>query len=385
MPSDRVLRLEHRAVASAAASAQLLVRCAWGQHPDTVLDLPSYSQVLRARFAVFSVVSPVMKLVLRLRPTHLQLDHLCTDSADILRLAHAMGVIVSVDQNPQQATIGDSSDDRRWAMPLLELLSGPAGRQRGLGVSPEDDAHFSYEHYALTGRDHNLLIDWCDRVMPFFTDRRHVLDLGCGTGVFLDQLARRGIRGSGIDVNDASVRYARLLGLDARCADAATFLEDSAEAFDAIHCSHVVEHLAWPDLTDLMQRLAAAVATNGVIVLVFPDPESIRSQLLGFWRDPDHVRFYHPDVIATLAESCGLTVDFNSQRSTERKVVPFAMTPPSPPSEVSLSDVKTSDDVLRALAAMARRIEAQDALIQQLWMVNQTWAWPDDAILVLRK
>jgi hypothetical protein len=52
--------------------------------------------------------------------------------------------------------------------------------------------------------------------------------------------------------------------------------------------------------------LVRAVEPGGTVVLVFPDPESIRSQLLGFWRDPEHVRFYHPDLIELMARAHGL-------------------------------------------------------------------------------
>jgi hypothetical protein len=45
-----------------------------------------------------------------------------------------------------------------------------------------------------------------------------------------------------------------------------------------------------------------------VFVAVFPNPESVRMQLSGFWKDPEHVRFYHADLIGAVCAHYGLGV-----------------------------------------------------------------------------
>ena len=139
-------------------------------------------------------------------------------------------------------------------------------------------------------------------------------------------------------------------------------------------------------LTELLSLIADALAPGGRLVLVFPDPESIRSQLLGFWRDPDHVRFYHPDIVETMALSLGLEPEFNSQREEHHLIAPFSMAPSEPDtsSELYNSD-DASTEIEKRMQQLEKRVAMQEEWIRQLWAVNQTWAWSDDAVLTFVK
>ena len=279
--------------------------------------------------------------------------------------------------------VGDDPVDQRWGNALLAALQGPNG---DASTGAWSDAESGYEQYALSSRNHNLLIQWADRVMPFFEGKSSVLDIGSGTGVFLDQLARRNIPGRGIDNNLASVRYASMLGLDVQLSDAREALLGSEDTFDAIHCSHFVEHLPMDALTELLALITTVLAPGGRLVLVFPDPESIRSQLLGFWRDPDHVRFYHPDIVETIALSLGLEPEFNSQREERHLIAPFSMTPPEPEAPPEpYNEASGSSDIEHRMHQLEKQVATQEAWIRQLWAVNQTWAWSDDAVMTFVK
>ncbi|MCK5320472.1 class I SAM-dependent methyltransferase [Candidatus Parcubacteria bacterium] len=63
------------------------------------------------------------------------------------------------------------------------------------------------------------------------------------------------------------------------------------ETFDIIHCSHVIEHFSYPDITKVLNEMFRIVKTNGYVI--------IRSPLmhLGFYNDIDHVRPYPPKCI----------------------------------------------------------------------------------------
>jgi O-antigen chain-terminating methyltransferase len=65
--------------------------------------------------------------------------------------------------------------------------------------------------------------------------------------------------------------------------DAISFVSKLNDYCDGIYCSHFVEHLPIEVLDRLVQGVSSALVSGGVAVFVFPDPESIRSQLLGFW------------------------------------------------------------------------------------------------------
>ncbi len=285
-------------------------------------------------------------------------------------------------------------------------------------AASDDFLAFDYSLYEFLQRDEPLLMRMQAPHARLFSGCRNVLDVGCGAGLFLQLLAEDGIPASGVERNAAIAEYGRATGLHITTADALDFL-DQNDGYDGIYCSHFVEHLPMEALERLMQGLANALLPGGVLVLVFPDPESIRSQLLGFWRDPEHVRFYHPELVETLAIVHGLEPEWSSYDDQPHEVVPFALAPtPLPaapvvagrgPAEsagqswwgrflarlgaVPRSDnaaletrLKALEDRVASLVEHGQEVSAAlDERTRQLWAVNRTWAWQDNAVLKFRK
>jgi len=321
----------------------------------------------------------------------------------------------------------DADADRAFgaAFPMLATQVHASAAEAAAAIPPatETDRRFTYAHYAFGLRDHGLLYRMQAPLADHFAGCAEVLELACGPGVFLDILAARGIRGYGVERDGPSVRYARGLGLDVVEADALAHLEGLHDQVDGIYCSHFVEHLDIAALERLIALIAQALRPGGVVLFVFPDPESIRSQLLGFWRDPEHVRFYHPDLIELMCRGQGLDPEFHSQRVDGRRVVPFAYTPPlsAPPGDVCVAGAASAvapegspgwlDRLLAGLglgrdvapkrkaecvheqlrvqaeytARLQLRVDELEGAVRSLWAVNQTWAWDDNAVLRLRK
>jgi O-antigen chain-terminating methyltransferase len=210
------------------------------------------------------------------------------------------------------------------------------------------------------------------------------------------------------------------MGLDVTVADALEFLDQTRDSFDGVYCSHFVEHLPFEAVKRTLQLIARRMVKGGILVLVFPDPESIRSQLLGFWRDPEHVRFYHPELIALIAATVGFELEWSSYMEQPHSVAPFTANPPpsdrvgAPPLLVggeSVSALGFGERVLQLLGLVTqkrfRRLEERlsgwsnelavyfrqcaefDQQLENrtnvLWSVNQTWSWNDNVTLRLRK
>lgn len=335
-----------------------------------------------AAFAPFGIVQPFVGRLLAQPPTKVVFDSGSAVCADLARIAWSLGFATQFDPHPEPAA-GLTLHEKRWRQGLRDTLAHAA---------PPTRAHtgFGYESYAFAQRDHTLLQAMQQGMLPHFSGCANVLDVGCGTGVFLDLLRRADIPASGVERNPQSVGYARALGLQIHQADALAFLAQQPAAYDGLYCSHFVEHLPFDVVCLLVERCAHALVPGGVAVLTFPDPESIRSQLLGFWRDPEHVRFYHPDIIEVLARTHGLALEFNSQRSPGRKVVGFPLNPPEAPDHPPpglwsrwLERLGiASQHGLQVERAQRRHMETW---VRQLWDVNQTWAWDDNVVLRFRK
>ncbi|MCB1886654.1 MAG: methyltransferase domain-containing protein [Rhodocyclaceae bacterium] len=330
-------------------------------------------------------------------------------SLDLAKLAALFGAEVRLGACP---TLKPGSRSARW-LEEVERLCGPSPQP------PEDDSSAAgYEHYAFSQRDHALLYEMQRPLVRHFHGCRSVLDVGCGTGLFLEALHREGIAATGVERNALSARYAQTLGHEVIQSGAFEFLTETGRRFDGVYCSHFVEHLPIEAVEQLVSQISGVLSPGGCAVFAFPDPESIRSQLLGFWRDPEHVRFYHPDLIAMIGAMHGLECEFHSHRIPGRRIVPFSMTPP-PELAVATSTAEAGEpfaaeppgrgllgrwlhraglggariralegavsDLARRLERAERREAALRGAVAQLWDVNQTWAWDDNAVLRLRK
>ena len=390
------------------------------------------------------------RLLLRERPNHVDVQVLCGATLDFVRIAGVLGIRASF-RPPDPALLPtQGSRAAAWIRAALQgaVVSGGTSCENEMDAlrkllpecefgganaclpDCESSAGLSagYDAYAFGQRDHALLFRMQEPLVRHFEGCRTVLDVGCGTGLFLELLDRVGIAPTGVERSPNCLRYARGFGHEIVESDALEYLETTHRQFDGVYCSHFVEHLPVAGVDRLIAGVARVLKRQGIVLFVFPDPESIRSQLLGFWRDPEHVRFYHPDLIAMIGEIHGLACEYHSHDKPGRRVVPFAMDPPFeqhlPGFEVEECALTVSpelpleampetffdralgvfglasrtrldrlaarlDKALGELARRQRQVEHRDqglrGAVATLWGVNQTWAWEDNAVIRLRK
>lgn len=157
---------------------------------------------------------------------------------------------------------------------------------------------------------------------------RQVLDLACGSGIFLELLGQAGIRAIGVERNEQVAVAARARGLAVIHSDVFDYLAAGGERFDGMFCSHFIEHLTFDRLLLLIELITSRLEEGGRLVLVFPNPESIRMQLLGFWKDPEHVRFYHADLLESVCRHYGLPVERTNKSDAPNGIGSLRFDPP---------------------------------------------------------
>ncbi len=110
-----------------------------------------------------------------------------------------------------------------------------------------------------------------------------ILDIGCGTGLFLSVARRRGWEPYGIDGSEEATHHAReRFGLDPWVGD---FEDFSAEdrRFDVITGWDIIEHAREP--VKLLEAMRRSLAPDGIIALSTPNQKSILDLLAGaFYR-----------------------------------------------------------------------------------------------------
>jgi 2-polyprenyl-3-methyl-5-hydroxy-6-metoxy-1,4-benzoquinol methylase len=130
-----------------------------------------------------------------------------------------------------------------------------------------------------------------------------LLDLGCGSGDFLEFAHSAGWQVVGVDPDPKAVAAARSRGLDAR-EGGVEMLDPGRERFDGITLSHVIEHVHDP--LAVLQACHRLLKPRGWIWLATPNLESIGHHLYGrHWRGlepPRHLAVFTPASLRTLLE-----------------------------------------------------------------------------------
>ena len=416
--------------------------------PNECITVAAYCRGFDGGFRHQALNRFVVQAILRERPAVLIIHGLSGCTADLPRIARMLGIpcilILSGCESPIDSCdesalnwIRDSINSCLHIVGDVDRFWGDASR---LGLvsqhQVEEDRlpelldallesrqvkhEFSYSLYDFSHRDHPLLVNMQQPDTEHFTGCDRVLDVGSGVGIFLDCLRRRGIDGIGVERDPLVAEYGRGMGFEVITQDALEFLESSGEKYCGIYCSHFVEHLPVDAVKNLLHHLYRCLRPGGPAVMVFPDPESIRSQLLGFWRDPEHVRYYHPELIASMATAVGFKVEWTSYEAQPHDIAPFATEPERLPKITGLQPPlfeklhsqqswlesilaklgwrssrhlqKMNEDwedwatsVYHAFHEQQKYIDKLKDRTDALWSVNQTWAWNDNATIRLRK
>ncbi len=135
-------------------------------------------------------------------------------------------------------------------------------------------------------------------LLDIFSGRKNVLDIGCGRGIFLENLRERGIGGYGIDINEEMISLCCQKGLKARQVDAILHLAElNDDNLDGVLISHVVEHLSSKDMVNLIRLVYQKLKVGSPIVIITPNVLNLSVSSNTFFIDPTHINHVHPEVL----------------------------------------------------------------------------------------
>lgn len=176
--------------------------------------------------------------------------------------------------------------------------------------------------------------------VPFFAGvEGPVLELGSGRGEFLDVLAEAGLAGRGVDVDTGMVNAATVRGHDVALGDALDHLTEQPDgSVAAVFCAHLLEHLPSTDVARLYAEVGRILVPDGVFVAAVPNAACLSVLGYDFWRDPTHVRFYDPAVLAFFAEQAGLVVTETGGNPRNHPGAPPHLRPPALAAQPSLEE-----------------------------------------------
>jgi len=132
------------------------------------------------------------------------------------------------------------------------------------------------------------------------------IDIGCGRGELLELFAEDGLSATGVDLSDVQLEAARRRGCRVVRADALDYLRGlESGSVLAVSAIHVVEHIPFPALVELMQEVARVLKKGGVVILETPNPRNLIVGATTFHFDPTHIRPLPPEVTQVLLETVG--------------------------------------------------------------------------------
>ncbi len=162
--------------------------------------------------------------------------------------------------------------------------------------------------------------------LPYFQDCKHVIDLGCGRGEFLELLREHHIPAIGVDFYDEFVLYTKNKGLTAVESDAVAYLEQCGNDIDGIFAGQLVEHLSVGQIVALCRNAYDRLKEGSYLIMETPNPTSLSIYTHAFYMDPSHHKPVHPLTLKYFAQQAGfgdVQILFTEESRLDEQIPPL--------------------------------------------------------------
>jgi O-antigen chain-terminating methyltransferase len=178
-----------------------------------------------------------------------------------------------------------------------------------------------------------------------------ILDIGCGRGEWLNLLKENKIQAEGVDLDDGMLEVARIQNLIVSKEDALEKLRNAENnEYTAITGFHIIEHLPFEYLLDVINECYRVVKPGGIIIFETPNPEHLIVATRTFYLDWTHMKPIPPELLKFIYEYFNFKINYtfrlnespiNKERATIHDIF-FAVSP-----DYSLVGQKEGSDSLK--------------------------------------
>ncbi len=174
---------------------------------------------------------------------------------------------------------------------------------------PSSYAHYRRAHVLRERIAAPLTMPEARRFMRHSDNSGHLIELGAGSGQFLERLKRCGWTGrmEAIELDEPTAgALARRMGISVRAADLDRETLPTA-AYDAIVMRHVLEHVRRPG--DTLEMVYRALRPSGVLLIGTPDVRALSARIFGrhWWgyEVPRHLVVFSSTALVSLLRRIG--------------------------------------------------------------------------------
>ncbi len=225
---------------------------------------------------------------------------LCTEFKEVRELLQ----IVSVEISNMKAEFADVHKMPEKSVNAGNMESDSSSAPDVTSDEYQSIDYFDFENHFRGSREY---VKNSQRIyVPYFANRKHVVDLGCGRGEFIELLMEHEIGVKGVDLYAPYAEYCKMLHLPVVHGDALCYLEQQ-DSVDGIFVGQVVEHISTGEVIKLCKLAFEKLEDGCYLIMETPNPTSLAIYTQSFYMDPSHKRPVHPRTLQYIAQKQGFS------------------------------------------------------------------------------
>jgi O-antigen chain-terminating methyltransferase len=198
--------------------------------------------------------------------------------------------------------------------------------------------------------------------LSVFHANNQTVDLGCGSGEFLEWLKAHGFEPIGVDIDTEALKICNKKGLHTSLGDANNYIAKLGSGSQMmVTALHLVEYIPFEKIYDLVQESLRALKPGGLLILETSNPENIGVEIRNFYLESNHQKPISSYLLSFLVEYVGfatvktIRLRENKDLSCKNNLSMQDIFTDASPSYAVVAQKQTSDGVLNVLADVFER------------------------------